>query len=501
MTSFDFRAVYQAYLACRRRKRNTRNAQRYEIHLLDYLVNTQQCLQKRCWQPSRSVCFVTSGTKPREVHAASFVDRVVHHLVVPPLEVLFEPIFIHDSYANRKNKGTHKAVERLQLFMRQVTRNQTRSAYYLQLDIANFFNSIDKRILYRLLQNRLGKAVKNNQLSNEKGLLLRDLCKTLLLNDTARHAIQQGHPNRFAKVPPHKRLINAPKGVGLPIGDLTSQFFANVYLNQLDQYVKHHLKCRHYCRYVDDFILLHEDEKQLIQWRDDIENFLSEQLNLKLRDSGKLQPISNGADFLGYIVRPNYRLVRRRVIDNLQQRLQHFQKRLVKKHQQGEMLLLSRQDTQQLRATLASYLGHFKHANSWRLQQSLWKRYPFLNHIFKLEKFATLSVLNESPESRSFCQQWLYFKQHYPHGILFIQTGNHVETYNDDALQLKQIGYALNKTARTHFEQTISIPLKCFKSLRRHLRRNQIAHSFAAEQGYQKKIKHRVLRFQWQPNN
>lgn len=181
---FDLHALYNAWLACRRGKRNTRNALVYESRLLDNLLTTRQLLQHGNWQPARSVCFITSGAKPREIHAANFADRVVHHLLVPHLEVLYEPVFIHDSYANRKNKGTHKAVQRLQQMMRQVSCNNQRQAWYLQLDIANFFNRIDRRILYRLLQSRLAKSVAKDKISRQRALCLRHLCKTILVTET-----------------------------------------------------------------------------------------------------------------------------------------------------------------------------------------------------------------------------------------------------------------------------------------------------------------------------
>ncbi len=144
---FGFAALYRAWRACRRGKRGTRKAQRYETHLLDRLVDTRDALQTHAWHPSRTTRFVTLHPKPREILAADFGDRVVHHLLVPWLERLYEPVFIHDSHANRKGRGTHAAVQRLQAF----TRGQG-AGHYLQLDIGNFFHSIDRRTLFGLLQ-------------------------------------------------------------------------------------------------------------------------------------------------------------------------------------------------------------------------------------------------------------------------------------------------------------------------------------------------------------
>lgn len=159
-TVFTLAAVVGAYRACRRRKRATRNAQRYEMGLLDHLVDTAQALSGRVWRPSRAVAFVVRRPKAREILAADFADRVVHHLLVPRLERQFEPVFIHDCFSNRRGKGTHGAVDRLQTFMRRAHAQAVRQhmrLHYLQLDVANFFNSINRRCLFGLVRERFAR--------------------------------------------------------------------------------------------------------------------------------------------------------------------------------------------------------------------------------------------------------------------------------------------------------------------------------------------------------
>ncbi|MCI5196653.1 MAG: reverse transcriptase, partial [Candidatus Electrothrix sp. AW5] len=258
----DFFSVHKAWLNCRRRKRATPQAQCYEAYLLDNLVETAQELASGSWQPRRPVCFIVNKPKIREIHAAHYRDRVVHHLLVPKLERLYEPIFIHDLHSNRPGKGIHTAVQRLRHCMRSVLRTQGQ-AYFLQMDIRNFFNSVDRRILFSLLQHRLRKAVRKGKITEQEAVFCRDSSHIILKQDVGREAYMAASAAEIASVPPHKRLINAGKDKGLPIGNLTSQFFANVYLNELDQFVKHELKCRHYLRYVDDFILLHDNPAQL----------------------------------------------------------------------------------------------------------------------------------------------------------------------------------------------------------------------------------------------
>jgi len=156
--------LYQAYTDCRKRKRHTVNAQRYEMQLLDRLYHLLESLHSGVYVPSRSLCFMVEKPKAREIHAAHFTDRVLHHWLVPRLEALYEPIFIYDVYSNRKGKGVHQAVKRLQGYMQGVGSQ----GYFMQLDIANFFNTIDRKFLFKLLQQRLAKAVKQKKLKTMK---------------------------------------------------------------------------------------------------------------------------------------------------------------------------------------------------------------------------------------------------------------------------------------------------------------------------------------------
>jgi RNA-directed DNA polymerase len=161
-------------------------------------------------------------------------------------------------------------------------------------------------------------------------------------------------------VPPNKSLFRKNNERGLPIGNLTSQFFANVYLNELDQFVKHTLKAKYYIRYVDDFIILSHDKEELSVFQENIDMFLRSRLKLVLHPRRrKLLPASSGIDFLGYIVRQNYVLVRRRVVNNLKEKLRKFKKFNVSQKKR--------------QATIASYLGHFRWANAYRLQKKLFK--------------------------------------------------------------------------------------------------------------------------------
>ena len=451
--TIKFKELYKAYRDCRRRKRKTVNAQRYEMHLLDNLFETQASLNTRRYQPARCIRFIATKPKAREIHAADFSDRVVHHWLVPRLEKLFEPIFIHDVYSNRVGKGAHKAVDRLQRFMHSVGDD----GWYLQLDIANFFNTIDRPVLFKCLQHRLRKSVQTYEkspadkraISPEEADTLRWLCHVLLRHDSSGNAIYRGKPALLHRVPAHKQLGNMGEHKGLPIGNLTSQFFANVYLNPFDQFVKHTLKCGHYVRYVDDFILLAPDKETLLEWREQIRQFLQDTLQLSLKEITEPKRVTTGADFLGYIIYPHYRLVRRRVVGNFWEKLQQFQNELVSgSSTEGYCITLKTDVIEKLRATLASYHGHFKHANSYRLQQRLWSSFPWLELLFE----TSLKPRYEPHrmEVSRYYSQINYFQRQYPFAQLFIQRGKATDVIKKPptAFQIIKENQLLQKAVR-----------------------------------------------------
>jgi len=503
---FSFRAVYDGYRACRRRKRGTANAQRYELRLLDQLSDTARTLQDHTYSPSRSLCFVARQPKAREIHAADFRDRVVHHVLVPRLEALFEPVFIHDLYSNRPGKGTHAAVARLAHFMRAVSANGSRPAWYLQLDVRNFFNSIDQARLFRLVNGRLKKAVRASTVTVGDARDLSWLTRVILKQDLKTETVYRCTPAELARVPAHKRLTAAPPGKGLPIGNLTSQFFANVYLDRLDQFVKHRLKCRHYLRYVDDFVLLHQDPDQLRAWQRDIEAFVEQELELSLKAERRLRPVSDGADFLGYIVRPHYRLVRRRVVGNLRARLAAFERAQVG----AQQLRLPSGARDALRATLASYLGHFQHADAERLIQRLFNEYPWLSWLFR-RPGGKLRPNWQPVSVTSLRSQVAWFRKAFTAGlwssatprlIIAVQLGNRVALFGQDAEAAQGAApwawrwREMRCEARAGLGAGVSWPLSHLKGLGRGLRRAGQPYLFAAEEGFLPGgMKRRVLRY------
>ncbi len=294
----------QAYLDCRQAKRNTASALAFEQDLERNLCALHAELTAGTYQPGRSICFVITRPKPREVWAADFRDRIVHHLLYNRIAPRFYASFIADSCACIPGRGTLYAAQRLESKVRSITQNWSRPAHYLKMDLANFFVSIDKHILRELLAKRITEP------------WWMRLADTLLFHDPRQDFEYHGKPALLDKVPPHKRLTNQPVHLGLPIGNLSSQFFANVYLDVLDQHIKHRIGARHYIRYVDDFILLHESPQWLNDARKEIESFLPARLNARLNPSKTiLQPVDRGVDFVGQVIKPWRRVTRKRTVN------------------------------------------------------------------------------------------------------------------------------------------------------------------------------------------
>ena len=302
---FSFEELVQAYFDCRESKRNSASALAFEQDLESNLRTLYDELQAGTYKPGRSICFVITRPKPREVWAADFRDRVVHHLLYNRISPRFYASFIADSCACIPGRGTLYAAKRLEAKVRSITQNWSRPAHYLKLDLANFFVSIDKNILHNLITERV---------TEPWWLWLADV---ILFHDPRLDFDYKGRPDLLNQVPHHKRLTSQPAHLGLPIGNLSSQFFANIYLDVLDQFVKHRIGARHYIRYVDDFVLLHESPQWLNQAHDQIAAFLPGQLHARLNPSKTiLQPADRSIDFIGQVIKPWRRTTRRRTFND-----------------------------------------------------------------------------------------------------------------------------------------------------------------------------------------
>ena len=236
------------------------------------------------------------------------------------------------------------------------------SRYYLQLDVKSFFYSINKEILFRKLKTKIISDYDKVQGTNIQMHEMLTLLHHIVWQDVTKDVVIKGNKKSFANIPRHKTLFKLARDKGLPIGNLTSQFFANVYMNDFDNFVKRELKVKRYIRYVDDFVLFADTKEELMEHYTHIIQYLEVELELRLRDKYILRKNKEGLDFLGYVIRPYYTLVRKRVVHNYKYKKAQYLDRY--EALRGTMGL---SEIKAFLSVKASFVGHAKHANSFNL--------------------------------------------------------------------------------------------------------------------------------------
>ena len=355
-TELTLTEVFQAYYDCRNHKRNTFNAIEFEFNLERNLIQLYHELLDGTYTIGQSICFVVTKPKMREVWASNFRDRIVHHIVYNRYSDMFYRSFIFDSYACIPEKGTLRAAERVHHFIRSATENHTKEAFYLKADVANFFMSINKSILDSIISK---KIIDPYWLSLTRQILYHNPRTNVHLN-SPKSLVNQ--------VPFAKSLFNTPDGYGLPIGNLSSQFFANIYMNELDQYTKHTLKAKYYARYVDDIVIIDNDCSVLNDKYDYMNEYVSNQLDLKFHPNKKdINKVEHGVNFVGYIIRPRVKYIRRSTINNAYQNVK---------------------SSTNIVASVNSYLGILRNANCFNERRKLTNylsEYRFDKNLTKME--------------------------------------------------------------------------------------------------------------------
>ncbi|MBS3074895.1 hypothetical protein J4429_00390 [Candidatus Pacearchaeota archaeon] len=267
----------------------------FEKDVIGNLFQLQKELITETYQPKPLVTFILRDPKTRKISKSAFRDRIVHHAIINIIEPVFERLFIYDSCANRKGKGNLFAIKRFYYFLRKVTKNHSKNAYCLKADIKHYFDEVSQEILVNLLKRKI---------QDEKVIWL----------------IEKILNNFDSKI----------NGKGMPLGNLTSQFFANVYLNELDYFVKYKLKAKYYIRYVDDFVILHKSKLQLEIWKQQINEFLKEKLKLELHpDKSKIILLSKGIDFVGFRNFYYFSLLRKRNIKKIRKKIDLFKNKKI----------------------------------------------------------------------------------------------------------------------------------------------------------------------------
>ena len=318
-------------------KKNKDDVQKFEWQLEKNIFRLHRKLRDKTYKHGPYVGFYIHDPKRRHIHKASVRDRVLHHAVFSIINPIFEETFIYTSFSCRVNYGTHKGVEALERSLRTIARNGTRPCFALKCDIRKFFNTVDHDILLSILKKRIIDA--------DTMWLLREIITS------------------FTTSP-----VSADRHSGLPIGNLTSQLFANVYMNEFDQFVKHKLKVRYYIRYTDDFIIVSENEQYLFSLIPLITEFLKTRLALEIHPRKiVIRKLHRGIDFLGYLIFPKHRLIRTKTRRRIFTKMKHR----IKEYGFGKIS----QST--LEQSLQSYLGVLSHANTYNLSQRLKNQFWF----------------------------------------------------------------------------------------------------------------------------
>jgi RNA-directed DNA polymerase len=330
--------LFAAWETFQRGKRSRQDVQRFWRRLESNIFALRRELLSGAYQHGSYESFFVNDPKPRHIRKAQVRDRIVHQALYSVLSQLWERRFIHDVYSARLGKGTHFGVNRLWMVLRRVSRNFTSACWVLKCDIRKLYDSMDHRILISLIRQRV---------SDDRAMRVVEAVVSSFHTE--------GHP-----------------GKGIPIGNVTSQIFTNIYLNELDQFVKQELRVRLYGRFSDDFVLVSPRRSDLLVWRTQIEDFLDARLRLSLHPHKvSLRPLHQGIDFLGYVLLPHHRGVRSSTRRRMFRRLEH----------KAVEVFRGKAESGALAQAVASYLGMLSHANTFDLQRTIENSYGGVSEV------------------------------------------------------------------------------------------------------------------------
>lgn len=327
--------IFTAWEEFRRGKSKKPDVQRFEFTLEQNLFSLCEELKNKSYAHGAYSGFYIRDPKARHIHKAAVRDRVLHHAMFKILHPIFEKEFIAESFSCRVGKGTHRGVAAVETMIRRESKNYTRPCFVLKCDVRRFFDSVDHGVLLAILRKRIKDA--------ETMWLLKRIIDSF-----------------------SSREVAFGEKIGLPIGNLTSQLFANVYMNEFDQFVKHKLRVKHYARYTDDFVAVSADKAYLewLVWL--FAGFLHDRLKLSLHPNKVfIRKVNRGIDFLGYVLLPHCRVLRNKTKRRV------FRKLRLRAHQ----FCASAIDYYSFNQSLRSYLGALSHANAYHLRQDLQNMY------------------------------------------------------------------------------------------------------------------------------
>ena len=342
-----------AYYDCRKNKRGTASAIAYEVNYESRLIDLRDRINARTYVPGKSICFVVKRPRYREVFAASFEDRIVHHYIAIRLEPLFEEIFSDRTFNCRKGKGQLYGVKTLKGDIVMCSEYYTKDCYIMKLDLKGFFMSIDKIMMSNLIDSFILKYYKGDDIED-----LRFLCNTVILHCPEKNCERHSPIEYWLRLPPEKSLFTNGDGKGIAIGNLFAQLFANFLLDILDWHIEE-IGSIYHGRYVDDFYIIHEEKEKLLKAIPKIRSKLSE-LGLRLNEKKfYLQHYAKGVEFTGAIVKPYRVYVCNRTVNNLIGSVRKLNR--ARNFNEADRAIRS----------INSYLGLMRHYNTYAIRRSI----------------------------------------------------------------------------------------------------------------------------------
>lgn len=364
LSDITLEEVFQAYFDCRKHKRRSMSALKFETNYEQNLINLWKDIRQQTYHVSSSNAFIVRHPVLREIFAANFQDRIVHHLIIGKLLQLFEKEFYDHSYSCRVGKGTLFGIRSVYEMLQTCSHHFTQDCYVLRLDIQGFFFHIDKTILFKKIENLIHAQYHH---TNKEQILY--LLKEILSDNPISHCHYQTPIADWKELPQSKSLFFADKNCGLPIGNLTSQIFANFYLNDFDYYASSLDSNLFYARYVDDLIFIHPDKDYLRQVKKQVADYLQSELHLTIHPKKiSLQHYGKGFAFTGAYILPNRIYPSKRLQKTFYQKIEQLNqewKQPLTNH--NKMALIEK-----TRSTLNSYFGMLRHFNCWRVKLKAW---------------------------------------------------------------------------------------------------------------------------------
>ena len=356
-----------AYMTARQHKGTKQYVADFDKNIKSNLLALRDDLLNRTYKARVSTCFIVFHPKQREIFAADFRDRVVHHLIFNYIHEMLERTFIYDTYSCIKNRGTHFGIDRLQHHINACSENGKKEVYIMKMDISGYFMHIDRQRLYDITKESILRMA-DHFTDASKTMRWREkidiefvlyMVHEVIMLDPTEHCHINGSRKDWKGLPDSKSLFKSGEGKGLPIGNLTSQLFSNVYLNGFDQYMKRIVGCKHYGRYVDDFYVVSESKERLHSIIPLADKFLMDNLALSV-NHGKTKIYSSrrGVDFLGGFIKPN-----RIYISNQSLRRMNAQINNLKKKSDDERF-----------ASINSFLGVLSHFKTYNIRNEITRR-------------------------------------------------------------------------------------------------------------------------------